>query len=67
MSKEGYKYVCSKCKEVDELRSKLKGNQIKSKFISTSQEKEKAGRKNKTLKGKGRHDTLIIGEGVGGC
>ena len=60
VSKEGYKYVCSKCKEVDELRSKLQGNQSKSKCVSANQDKEKTDGKNKTVKDIGRPDTLTV-------
>ena len=64
MSKEGYKYVCSKCKEVDELRNKLQGNQSNSKGLRTDQEKEKSGKKNKNVKGKIMPYKMIIGGSI---
>jgi len=64
VSKEGYKYVCSKCKEVEELKSKLEGNKNQSKCVGTNQDKEKEGRKIRTVKDKGRPDTLIIGDSI---
>ena len=60
VSKEGYKFVYSKCKEVDELRSKLQGNLRKCKCLSANQDKAKTGGKIKTVKDKERPDTLII-------
>ena len=46
------------------MRSKLQGNQSKSNCVSTNQDKEKAGGKNKTVGDKGRPETLIFGDSI---
>ena len=66
VSREGYSYVCSKCKEVHELRNKLQEKQSGSQRVITNKESNNnnAGKKNKVDKGKERPDTLIVGDSI---
>ena len=66
VSREGYSYVCTKCKEVHELRNKLQEKQSGSQRVITNKESNNnnAGKKNKVDKGKERPDTLIVGDSI---